>query len=309
MQLAGASTITAAAPSLPAARRLASGNSAFRKQRRRSQGIPRAWTVRDPAPDTQPQPAGPSQQLSRSPLSTAGRWCSYATLCGLANPGVAHSWPWDQQSALPGGIALPSSNFPIGLPFGVDYLLGHPFVTIGLAAGLYVVVPRLWRFFVRVILLPVLAIAAVGFALQHPAASLSFGSKAYGCAPPASVMTFANVAENCFVDSCSDVHLRDRKLLRPWGVVSQTGLCLQGCVSLPFEEAEHHLNESLRVCSRCSPPFHHKCRRARFSGHHPQPIPASAGLRCGPVCGHPLHSWPRAALCAQAPRSGDCLSS
>ena len=78
-------------------------------------------------------------------------------------------------------VPLPPSNFPISLPYGVDYLLGHPFVTIGLAAGLYVVVPRLWRFIVRVILLPVLAIAAVGFALQHPAASLSFGKTAFGC--------------------------------------------------------------------------------------------------------------------------------
>ena len=140
---------------------------------RRSKHITRCWSVRDPEADASDVSQKHSAWLKRA------RWCSYGTLCSFATPSVANSWPWEKQSPLP--IPLPSSNFPISLPYGVDYLLGHPFVTIGLAAGLYVVVPRLWRLLVRVVLLPVLAIAAVGFALQHPAASLSFGTKALGC--------------------------------------------------------------------------------------------------------------------------------
>ena len=139
----------------------------------RSAGRPliRCWSCQDsirtkPAVAEQPWPA-------RAILYT------YGTLCSLAVPSVATAWPWDAQQPI--AVPLPSSNFPFAVPFGVDYLLGHPFVTIALAAGLYVIVPRLWRFVVRVIVVPVLAIAALGFALQHPAATLSFGSAAFGC--------------------------------------------------------------------------------------------------------------------------------
>lgn len=145
--------------------------------RARRRTVTHCWTVQDPGGQRQQQALRDPQKGSAS-LDRAA-WCSFGTLCTLAGPSSAGAWPWDRQSSLP--VPLPSSGFPFSLPYGVDYLLGHPFLTIGLAAGLYIAVPRLWRLFVRVILLPVLIIAAVGFALQHPAASLSFGTKAVGC--------------------------------------------------------------------------------------------------------------------------------
>lgn len=135
------------------------------------------WSCREPSPHS-----GAHAKPRPGLLAKAG-WGTYGTLCSLLSPSLAASWPWEQQQSL--GIPLPSSNFPIPLPFGVDYLLGHPFITIGLATGLYVAIPRIWRLFVRFLLLPALAIAAVGFALQHPAATLSFASTAFGCEPQA----------------------------------------------------------------------------------------------------------------------------
>ena len=116
--------------------------------------------------------------------------CSYGTLCGLATPAVANSWPWS--AAAPASpIPLPSSNFPFSLPFGVDFLLGHPFVTVALAVGVYVTVPRLWRLVVRYVVLPVLAIAAAGLALQHPAATLSIATTVFSCTCPHATLSSA----------------------------------------------------------------------------------------------------------------------
>lgn len=137
--------------------------------------VTRAWTVHSDRP-TDSGSKNCSTWLGRAAL------CSYGAFCGLASPTAAFSWPWERQSGLP--VPLPPSNFPVALPYDLDYLLGHPFITLGVAAGLYVVVPRLWRLFVRVVVFPVLILAALGFAVQHPAQSLSFGSTAYGCGCP-----------------------------------------------------------------------------------------------------------------------------
>ena len=83
------------------------------------------------------------------------------------------------------------AQLPFSLPFslpGLDvfsvlgFLLNNPVITVALAVGVYVFLPRLWRWVVRRIVAPALVLAVVFFAAQHPTQTVLLGKSILACA-------------------------------------------------------------------------------------------------------------------------------
>ena len=78
--------------------------------------------------------------------------------------------------------------FPLGLP-GFDFftvagfLLNNPVITVALAVGFYVVLPRVWRWVLKRVLLPAGILLVVLFAAQHPSQSVLLGKSVLACKP------------------------------------------------------------------------------------------------------------------------------
>ena len=65
----------------------------------------------------------------------------------------------------------------------LSFLLSHPLVTFGLAVFLYITIPRLWRAFVRFVVVPA-GILGVGFiVVKNPQSFSTAGSFVANCEP------------------------------------------------------------------------------------------------------------------------------
>lgn len=58
----------------------------------------------------------------------------------------------------------------------LNYLLANPLVTFGLAVFLYITIPRLWRAFVRFIVIPAIVLATAYIVVKNPATFSNVGS-------------------------------------------------------------------------------------------------------------------------------------
>ena len=84
--------------------------------------------------------------------------------------------------------STPVAALPFGLPvfdvFAVfGFLLNNPVVTVALAVGVYVFVPRVWRWVLKRVLLPAGILLLLVFAAQHPTQSVLLGKSVLACTP------------------------------------------------------------------------------------------------------------------------------
>lgn len=87
-------------------------------------------------------------------------------------------------SLVPAAIPSPWSALHLQTPnfFSVlTFLLAHPFITFGLALFLYFTIPRLWRAFLRFVVLPASIIAAGLVVAKNPQTFANAGSFVSGC--------------------------------------------------------------------------------------------------------------------------------
>ena len=69
-------------------------------------------------------------------------------------------------------------------PFQIlTYLLQHPLITLGIAAALYYLVPRIFRAFVRYLVLPVALALAIYVVSLNPSAATGFAQGSLNCEP------------------------------------------------------------------------------------------------------------------------------
>lgn len=77
----------------------------------------------------------------------------------------------------------------------ISFLVNNPFVTLGVAVALYIIVPRILRFATKYILLPVSIAGLVYLVITNPNTSLGVVSTGFKCEYAAAVLhTFHNVA-------------------------------------------------------------------------------------------------------------------
>ena len=124
---------------------------------------------------------------SRQRIASQQRRHSPAACQALASSSLATVSSLQLSELLP---AVPLGlQLPFGLPLpGVDilsvlgFLLNNPVITVALAVGTYVFLPRLWRWLLKRVVAPVLLVAAIFFAAQHPAQTVFLGKSVAGCA-------------------------------------------------------------------------------------------------------------------------------
>jgi hypothetical protein len=67
-------------------------------------------------------------------------------------------------------------------PYGVaKFLLQHPFITLGVAAALYYIIPRAFQALVRFLVVPAVLAVTAYIVLQNPQAALGIVEGIYNC--------------------------------------------------------------------------------------------------------------------------------
>lgn len=124
-----------------------------------------------------------SQQAAPGQLQALRLLCLAAAAAGaplLLPADAADASP--QDLALLGQLQLPSLRNPFdnGAIGVLDFLVHHPFITLGAAFAVYWIVPRTIRFAVRWVVLPALAFGAIYLALSSPATTFGILKTVFG---------------------------------------------------------------------------------------------------------------------------------
>ena len=85
----------------------------------------------------------------------------------------------------------------------ISFLVNNPFVTLGLAVALYIIVPRILRLTVKYILLPVSIAGVVYLIITNPSTSVGVGKTAFNCEHSTTGRTAGAVQRPACMPACS----------------------------------------------------------------------------------------------------------